>query len=72
MEIINIKDQLPKISKKTSEALKVLRTNIQLSGTDIKTIEFTSTFSNEGKTRTSFCLANNEYKSCSFQTMSFK
>ncbi|MBQ5473513.1 MAG: CpsD/CapB family tyrosine-protein kinase [Lachnospiraceae bacterium] len=57
MEIINIKDQLPKISKKTSEALKVLRTNIQLSGTDIKTIEFTSTFSNEGKTRTSFCLA---------------
>ena len=34
----------------TREAFKVLRTNIQFCGTDIKVIAFTSCESNEGKT----------------------
>ena len=39
------------------EALKTLRTNIQLSGRNIKSILFTSTHTNEGKSEISFQIA---------------
>ena len=39
------------------EAIKTLRTNIQFSGRDIKTIMFTSCFPNEGKSDTLIQLA---------------
>ena len=40
-----------------SEAIKTLRSNIQFSGSDIKTILFTSCFPNEGKSDITFSLA---------------
>lgn len=40
-----------------AEAIKSLRTNIQFCGSSLKTILFTSTMSNEGKSDTSFAVA---------------
>ena len=40
-----------------SEAIKTLRSNIQFSGSDVKTILFTSCYPNEGKSDISFSLA---------------
>ena len=42
---------------KTSEAFKILRTNIELAGSDKKAIVFTSCMKNEGKSTTSLSLA---------------
>ena len=42
---------------KTNEAYKTLRTNIRFSGSAIKTIAFTSSVPNEGKSVVSFRLA---------------
>ena len=39
------------------EAIKILRTNIQFTGKEIKTILFTSCYPNEGKTDIVFQLA---------------
>ena len=40
-----------------AEAIKTLRTNIQFCGSSLKTILFTSTMSNEGKSDTTFAVA---------------
>ena len=56
MVAINI-ERLRKLDYRGNEAYKNLRTNIQLCGSDIKVIMFTSTTPNEGKSSVSFNLA---------------
>lgn len=50
-------DKIKDLDFKTNEAYKTLRTNIRFSGEDIKTIAFTSSVPNEGKSVVSFRLA---------------
>ena len=56
MQTINIQS-LRKLDYRANESYKNLRTNIQLCGSDIKVIMFTSTTPNEGKSSVSFNLA---------------
>ena len=53
VELKNIKEQ----SYTFKESLRVLRTNIQFCGDDIRTIMFTSTMPDEGKSTLTFELA---------------
>lgn len=46
-----------KLDSRSNEAYKLLRTNIQFCGSEIKTICFTSSIPNEGKSNVSFNLA---------------
>lgn len=56
MPTVNI-ERLRKLDYRCNEAYKTLRTNIQLCGSDMKVIMFTSSTPNEGKTSVSFNLA---------------
>lgn len=56
MQTINI-ERLIKLDYRANESYKNLRTNIQLCGSDIKVIMFTSTTPGEGKSTVSFNLA---------------
>ena len=56
MQTINI-ERLRKLDYRANEAYKNLRTNIQLCGSDVKVIMFTSTTPGEGKSTVSFNLA---------------
>ena len=56
MPTINI-ERINKLDYRCSEAYKTLRTNIQLCGSDMKVIMFTSSTPNEGKSSVSFNLA---------------
>lgn len=56
MEKINF-EKLQELDYHSNEAFKSLRTNIQFSGSDIKTILFTSSTVNEGKSSVVFNLA---------------
>ncbi len=53
-------ENLKELDFKTNEAFKALRTNISFCGDDVKTVAFTSSAPNEGKSSISFRLA------CSF------
>ncbi len=56
--MINITLQrLPEIGREANEAYKQLRTNLLFCGDDIKTIMFTSTIPNEGKSEVSYFVA---------------
>lgn len=55
MQSIEIK--IPPLDRRTEEAFKTLRTNLQFCGTDIKSIAITSCISNEGKSSVSLQLA---------------
>ena len=50
-------EKMRKLNYRTNEAYKTLRTNIQLCGSDMKVIMFTSSTPNEGKSSVSFNLA---------------
>lgn len=50
-------DKLKKLDSRSAEAYKILRTNIQFCGDGVKSIAFTSTVPNEGKSVVSFSLA---------------
>ena len=50
-------EKMRKLDYRTNEAYKTLRTNIQLCGSDMKVIMFTSSTPNEGKSSVSFNLA---------------
>ena len=50
-------EKMQKIDFRSNEAYKLLRTNIQFCGSDIKIISFTSCVPNEGKSNVSFNLA---------------
>lgn len=50
-------ERIQKLDFRSNEAYKLLRTNIQFCGSDIKTICFTSCLPNEGKSNVSFNLA---------------
>ena len=50
-------EKMQKIDFRSNEAYKLLRTNIQFCGSDIKIISFTSCLPNEGKSNVSFNLA---------------
>ena len=50
MPTVNI-ERLRKLDYRCNEAYKTLRTNIQLCGSDMKVIMFTSSTPNEGKSR---------------------
>lgn len=50
-------ENIQKLDFKSNEAYKLLRTNIQFCGSDIKTVCFTSCLPNEGKSNVSFNLA---------------
>ena len=52
-----IMDEIPELTPQVEEAYKTLRTNIQFSGEDIKTISFTSCIPNEGKSIVTLQLA---------------
>ena len=56
MPTVNI-ERLRKLDYRCNEAYKTLRTNIQLCGSDMKVIMFTSSTPNEGKSSVSFNLA---------------
>lgn len=49
--------KLDKLSYRSNEAFKTLRTNVQFSGDDVKVIAFTSSTPNEGKSNVAFNLA---------------
>lgn len=49
--------KLDKLSYRSNEAFKTLRTNVQFSGDDVKVIAFTSSTPNEGKSNVTFNLA---------------
>lgn len=55
-EVIELNNVGPK-NYYYEEAVKTLRTNIQFCGSSIKTIMFTSSMPNEGKSTTTFSLA---------------
>ena len=55
MQELSLKQK--KLDFRTQEAFKTLRTNIEFSGSDVKTVFFTSTTPNEGKSTVSFELA---------------
>ena len=55
MESIEVK--IPPLDRRTEEAFKTLRTNLQFCGKDIKSIALTSCTPNEGKTSVSLQLA---------------
>lgn len=55
--MLNIELKSEKLDFRTLEAFKTLRTNIEFSGEDIKTVCITSSTPNEGKSRVSFGLA---------------
>lgn len=56
--MINITlNRLPQIDKEIDEAYKQLRTNLMFCGDDIKTVMFTSTLPNEGKSEVSYFVA---------------
>ena len=49
--------RLPEIEREANEAYKQLRANLMFCGDDIKSIMFTSTLPNEGKTEVSYFVA---------------
>lgn len=55
MQELSLKQK--KLDFRTQEAFKTLRTNIEFSGSDVKTVFFTSTTPDEGKSTVSFELA---------------
>ena len=50
-------NRLPEIDREADESYKQLRTNLMFCGDDIKSIMFTSTQPNEGKSEVSFFVA---------------
>ena len=66
MPTVNI-ERLRKLDYRCNEAYKTLRTNIQLCGSDMKVIMFTSSTPNEGKSSVSFNpVSYTHLKCCTF------
>lgn len=52
-----VRPEIPEVPYRVTEAINILRGNIQLSGNDIRTIAVTSAMAHEGKSSTAFRLA---------------